>query len=162
MSFLPYRGKFDHHECGWLGSSAIVYAALVRFDIDTGYIEPGSVTGDITGDATIYGVNLGATQTASSTNGATKTMIIPFNDTQIWVVDTTGTPLQTQVGTLVSLTDAVSIDEDDTGNWPTFYIVGFLGALSAKKALVKPCIMDSKPDATALASGIVAIGYDTP
>ena len=133
MAFTPYVGNFRYHECGWLGSAAIVQGGVVRFDLGTGFIEPA-----VAASAVIYGVNVSATQTASATNGATKTSIVPFGDGQVWVVDTTGDVVATEVGTIVSLTDAVSIDEDDTGNTPLFEIVGYLGALTDRKALVRP------------------------
>lgn len=133
MAFTPYIGNFRYHECGWLGSSAIVLGGVVRFDLGTGFIEPA-----VAASAVMYGVNLSATQTASSTNGETKTSVVPFEDGQVWVVDTTDAIVATEVGTIVSLTNAVSIDEDDTGNTPLFEIVGYLGALADKKALVRP------------------------
>lgn len=133
MAFTPYVGNFRYQECGWLGSAAIVQGGVVRFDLGTGFIEPA-----VAASAVIYGVNVSATQTASATNGATKTSIVPFEDGQVWVVDTTGDVVATEVGTIVSLTDAVSIDEDDTGNTPLFEIVGYLGALTDRKALVRP------------------------
>jgi len=133
MAFTPYVGIFRYQEHGWLGSAAIVQGGVVRFDLGTGFIEPA-----VAASAVIYGVNVSATQTASATNGATKTSIVPFEDGQVWVVDTTGDVVATEVGTIVSLTDAVSIDEDDTGNTPLFEIVGYLGALTDRKALVRP------------------------
>ncbi len=133
MAFSPYQGHFLYQECGWLASASIVLGGVVRFDVGTGYIEPA-----VAASAVMYGVNMGATQTASATSGVTKTLIIPFESGQIWCVDTTGDIVQTEVGTIVSLTDAVSIDEDDTGNTPLFDIIGYLGALTARKALVRP------------------------
>lgn len=133
MAFTLKWGNSHYHTCGWLGSAAIVKGGVVRFDAGTGFIEPA-----VAASAVMYGVNLGETQTASSTNGATTTQIIPFEDGQVWEVDTTDAIVATQVGTIVSLTDAVSIDEDDTGNTPLFEIVGYTGALTDKKALVKP------------------------
>lgn len=135
MAFEPYTGSFQYQTIGWLGSAAIVQGGVVRFDAGTGYIEPA-----VAASAVIFGVNLGATQTASSTNGATTTQIVPFQSGQVWKVDTTSTLTQAEVGTIVSLTDAVSIDEDDTGNTPLFAIVGYVGALADKKALVVPRI----------------------
>lgn len=133
MAFEPYAGNFRYQECGWLGSAAIVKGGVVRFDLGTGFIEPA-----VAASAVIFGVNLSETQTASATNGATKTQIVPFESGQVWKVDTTGDVVATEVGTIVSLTDAVSIDEDDTGNTPLFEVVGHVGALTDRKALVTP------------------------
>lgn len=155
MAFEPYIGNFRYHEEGWLGSAAIVQGGLVRYDNTTGYIEPSTVGGTIDTDGAQYGVNMSATQTASSTNGATKTQIVPFESGQVWKVDTTGDLARTMVGTIVSLTSAVAIDEDDTSNWPIFKIVGYVGALTDRKALVTPQFACA---ATGLASGIVKIG----
>jgi hypothetical protein len=133
MAFVPYTGNFRYVQTGWLGSAAIVQGGVVRFDVGTGYIEPA-----VAASAVMYGVNMGATQTASSTNGATTTPIIPFESGQVWVVDTTTDNAQTETGTLVSLTDAVSMDNDDTGNTPLFECVGHLGALADRKGLYTP------------------------
>lgn len=153
--FVPYTGNFQYHEVGWLGSAAIVQGALVRFDVATGYLEPSTVSATIDTDGTQYAVNMSATQTASATNGATKTLVVPLESGQVWKVDTTGDMVQTHVGKICSLTSAVAIDEDDFANWPTFKIVGYVGALADRKALVTPQFSAA---ATGLDSGIVKIG----
>lgn len=133
MAFELRQGPARYHEVGCLGSASMVKGGLVRFDLGTGFIEPA-----VAASAVQYGVCVSATQTASATNGATKVSVIPFQDGQVWAVDTTGDLVATQVGTIVSVTDAVSIDEDDTGNTPLFAIVGYEGALTDRKALVMP------------------------
>lgn len=133
MAFQLRQGPARYHEWGCLGSAAMVNGGLVRFDLGTGYYEPG-----VAASAIQYGVCASATQTASATNGATKVSVIPFESGQVWVVDTTGDIALTQIGTTVSVTDAVSLDEDDTGNTPLFTIIGYEGALTDRKALVMP------------------------
>ncbi len=132
MAFVPLTGNFQYLELGCLGSASMVKGGLVRFDLGTGFVEPSGVT------AIQLGVCMSATQTASATNGATKVIVALLESGQRWVVDTTGDVVATQVGTTVSLTDAVSIDEDDTGNTPIFNIVGYVGALTDRKAIVMP------------------------
>lgn len=133
MAFSLKWGPANYVTHGWLASASIVKGGVVRFDLGTGFIEPA-----VAASAVMYGVNMGATQTASATSGVTTTVILPFESGQVWEVDTTGDVVATEVGTIVSLTDAVSIDEDDTGNTPLFEIVGYTGALTDRKALVKP------------------------
>ena len=133
MAFEPYVGDFRTQTCGWLGSASIVKGGVVRFDLTTGYIEPA-----VAASAVIFGVNLGATQTASATNGATTTEIVPFQSGQVWKVDGDADIVQTEVGTIVSLADAVQIDSSDTGNTPLFEVVGYVGALTDRKVLVTP------------------------
>lgn len=136
MAFVPRWGDFHYETQGWLASAAIVQGGVVRFDLGTGAIEPA-----VAASAVMYGVNLSPTQTANGTSFVTQTIILPFGDNQRWVVDTTSTIVITQIGTIASLTDAVSLDEDDTGNTPLFGITGYEGALADKKALVKPMIL---------------------
>lgn len=131
--FVPYQGNFRYHEVGCLGSASMVQGGLVRFDLGTGYIEPA-----VAASAVQYGVCMSATQTASATNGATKVLVAVFEGGQVWKVDTTGDVALTQLGTTVSVTDAVSLDEDDTGNTPLFDLVGYVGALTDRKALATP------------------------
>ena len=133
MAFEPYVGNFRYQEVGAVGSMSVVKGGLVRFDLTTGYIEPG-----VAASAVQYGVCMSATQTASATNGATKILVVPFESGQVWKVDTTGDMAQTYVGTIVSVTDAVSMDEDDTGNTPLFETVGYVGALTDRKGLYTP------------------------
>lgn len=133
MAFVPLTGNFQYLELGCVGSASMVKGGLVRFDLGTGFIEPA-----VAASAVQYGVCMSATQTASSTHGATKVLVVPFESGQRWVVDTTGDIVATQVGTIVSVTDAVSLDEDDTGNTPLFGIVGYQGALTDRKAIATP------------------------
>lgn len=133
MAFVPYQGNFRYHEVGCLGSASMVQGGLVRLDLGTGYIEPG-----VAASAVQYGVCMSATQTASATNGATKVLVVPFESGQVWKVDTTGDIVLTELGTIVSVTDAVSLDEDDTANTPLFELVGYVGALTDRKVLATP------------------------
>ena len=133
MAFELVKGPSRTHTWGCLGSASMVKGGLVRFDVGTGFMDPA-----VAASAVMYGVCVSETQTASSTNGATQLKFVPFQDGQIWRVDTTGDVVATQVGTIASVTDAVSLDEDDTGNTPLFKIIGYEGALTARKALVSP------------------------
>lgn len=133
MAFELVKGPARYHTWGCLGSAAMVKGGVVRFDLGTGYYEPA-----VAASAVQYGVCASPSVTASATNGATQVKVIPFQDGQVWRVDTTGDVVLTEIGTIVSLTDAVSIDEDDTGNTPLFKIIGYEGALTDRKALVTP------------------------
>lgn len=133
MAFVPKFGNFSYQEFGCLGSASMVKGGLVRIDAGTGYVEPA-----VAASAVMLGVCMSETQTASATNGATKVIVALFESGQVWEVDTTGDLAQTLVGTIASVTDAVSLDEDDAGNTPLFEIIGYRGALTDRKAWVRP------------------------
>lgn len=133
MAIVPYKGKFNYVEHGMTGSVAAVKGSVCRFDSGVGYLENGAVA-----SAGIFGV-WAQTVTASATNGATTNIAIPFDEGQEWEADCAGTPAITQVGSIVSLEDVSTMDEDDTGNTPLFRVVKLKSAAD-KKIIVTPMI----------------------
>ncbi len=132
MAFVPYSGDFSYQEIGCAASQSMVQGGVVAFDA-SGWIVPATAASSV-----IYGVCMSATQTSSATAGATKVLVVPFTDNQIWKVDTTTDCAQTEIGLITSLTDATTLDQDDAANTPLFMNVAIFGATTDRKMLVRP------------------------
>ena len=133
--FEVYSGKPQYVTHGVKASQSMQRGQVVKLDSGlnkTGYIKPAVVN-----SAVVYGVWLGETGTSSATSGATTGVVAVIDDTTIWKVDTSSTLTMAEIGTVVSLADSLTIDEDDTANTPLFEITGYFGNLTDKKALGK-------------------------
>jgi hypothetical protein len=120
MAFVPYgSGDFSTKKVKMTGSVTSVKGAVARYDAGVGTAENGAAA-----SAAIYGV--WATSVTSGSSGDYYNLIIPFRDGQEWLVDTAGTAALTQVGTIVSLEDVSTLDENDTANTPLFKIIKFV------------------------------------
>jgi len=134
MAFRVYRGPmgaFVQHSRKLLATVAAVQGNTFKIDAATGYAENGAAA-----DATLKGVFM-ETKTAGATSGVDAVNVIYFREGQEWIVDCTGTPLQTSVGAKASLTDVNTLDEDDTGNTPLFDVVEIYSAAN-KQVVAKP------------------------
>jgi hypothetical protein len=136
MAFIFQSGPRKMESIGALASAVFVANTIVRFDAGTGFIEPA-----VGSSAINYGVVLEST-TASATDGDTKVLVIPFQDGQRWIADTSGVPTRAMVGTEVD-TEGTSASpsqiDEDSGSEDNFYITAiYLDTLSLQKVIVAP------------------------